>query len=97
MTKLTKPRLRALHLIAQYPALTYLDFARVMWPDSPAWVYTPRGRRAKNAGSSGIYVTARHFLGGMIADDLIRRGWSSGREAYWLTELGARTLTERQR
>lgn len=90
---------RALRIIRDNPERIRFakDFARLMWPDSPAW------KRSKKCGygshlGGGMYSAGGGYLGKLEKMGLIRCGYREGLNEFarrWtLTAEGERALAE---
>lgn len=92
--KLTAPQRRGLEILAaQTGAIAPRDFARQMWPDSPAWDKRTRGQRGGNR--SGAMGGTMPMIGARLLwrlQDLQCAGMIDYR--WVITQRGRQRLTE---
>jgi hypothetical protein len=89
------PTIKALLIIKNHPEIHGpRDFARLMWPNSPAWRhYTKCGSGVHRGG--GMYLAAGGFLGKLIRAGLIRQRLDQKwKYHYSLTDVGLAQLRE---
>lgn len=70
MNKLTESQTKALTILKEYGALMPGDFAKYMWPDSPAW------NRHYNCGPYGSCTgSGIRKAGGSYLGKLCKKSW----------------------
>lgn len=98
MGALTPAQRKGLEILKEHGPLTPRDFARLMWPDSPAWNKRSRGQRGTNR--SGAMASTMPMLGAKLLHRLEDLSCASQREtslysrAWVISERGLQRLTE---
>jgi hypothetical protein len=90
MRPLTDSQAKALRILAEGP-IRPREFAKVMWPDSPAWKRTAKcGPNGAHYGG-GMYTAAGGYLGRLYRDGLAHRSLHDA-GSYIITRKGLDAL-----
>jgi hypothetical protein len=89
---LTAPQRKALEILNDGEAYAPRDFARAMWPDSPAWTRRSRGQRGTNR--SGAMAGTMPMLGAKMLWHLYDLGYVTQRDSgdWRITSKGREAL-----
>lgn len=96
MTDLTPARVRALSALAKHDELHSREWAKAMWPDSPAWGRSTNRHDGKGGGKGAAMPMKAAAFGYRLASDGLvtyRRPASTTHPVWSITEAGRAALT----
>ena len=82
---------KALTILRGHPPLLALEFASLMWPNSPGWLRTKNiGNRNTSVRGLGMARAASGMLGRLKRQGLVRAIYRDGANTLWTAEVRGR-------
>lgn len=89
---MSEAQLRALRIVRDNPGIAPREFAKAMWPDSPAWQHSVKcGPNGSHKGG-GMYLAGGAYLAKLANLKLVNRVFDTYQTFYHLSSDGRQAL-----